>query len=81
MALRTLSLFPDQLLHAAQSIYHDVVPARSLGISTVWVNRESARPGIGAVRGSAARAVEPRADVEVSDLARLAAIAVTSGQG
>ena len=49
MALRTLALSPDCLLHAGQSIYHDVVPARSLGISTVWVNRKSARPGIGAV--------------------------------
>jgi len=73
MALRTLALSPDRLLHAAQSIYHDVVPARSLGISTVWVNRESARPGIGAVRGSAALASEKRADLEVPDLASLTA--------
>ena len=54
IALSTLALSPDRLLHAAQSIYHDVVPARSLGISTVWVKRKSARPGIGAVRASAA---------------------------
>ena len=73
MALRTLALSPDRLLHAAQSIYHDVVPARSLGISTVWVNRKSARPGIGAVRRSAALASEKRADLEVPDLASLAA--------
>src|SRR5258708_7029532 len=52
MALRTLALTPDRLLHAAQSRYHDVAPARSLGISTVWWNRKSARPGIGAVRPS-----------------------------
>jgi len=77
MALRTLALSPDRLLHAAQSIYHDVVPARSLGISTVWVNRKSARPGIGAVRGSATLASENRADLEVSDLASLAAAVVT----
>ena len=32
-------------LHVAQSLYHDVVPARSLGIATVWVNRPSPRPG------------------------------------
>lgn len=67
MALRTLSISPDRLLHAGQSIYHDVVPARSLGISTVWVNRKSARPGIGAVRASAGRP-----DLEVPDLASLA---------
>jgi 2-haloacid dehalogenase len=80
MALRTLALSPDRLLHAAQSIYHDVVPARSLGISTVWVNRKSARPGIGAVRGSAALASEKRADLEVPDLASLAASVLTHAQ-
>jgi 2-haloacid dehalogenase len=77
MALRTLALSPDRLLHAAQSIYHDVVPARSLGISTVWVNRKSARPGIGAVRPSAALASEKQAELEVPDLASLAAAVMT----
>jgi 2-haloacid dehalogenase len=71
MALRTLALAPDRLLHAAQSIYHDVVPARSLCISTVWVNRKSARPGIGAVRASSGKP-----DLEVPDLASLAAAAM-----
>lgn len=80
MALRTLALSPDRLLHAAQSIYHDVVPAQSLGISTVWVNRKSARPGIGAVRGSSALASEKRADLEVPDLASLAAAVMRPAQ-
>jgi 2-haloacid dehalogenase len=75
MALRTLAISPDQLLHAAQSVYHDMVPARSLGISTVWVNRKSARPGIGAVRASAGRP-----DLEVPDLASLAAAVMTRAQ-
>jgi 2-haloacid dehalogenase len=69
IALRTLALSPDRLLHAGQSVYHDVVPARSLGISTVWVNRRSARPGVGAVRAS-----DGRPDLEVPDLASLAEI-------
>jgi 2-haloacid dehalogenase len=69
IALRRLALSPDRLLHAAQSIYHDVVPARSLGIASVWVNRKSARPGIGAVRASTGRP-----DLEVPDLAGLAEI-------
>ena len=73
MALRKLALPPSQLLHAGQSIYHDIVPARSLGISTVWVNRNSARPGIGAVRTSAAPAAQRFPDLEVRDLASLAA--------
>jgi 2-haloacid dehalogenase len=77
MALRELAISPDQLLHAGQSVYHDVVPARSLGISTVWVNRKSARPGIGAVRTSTAPIAEKRADLEVPDLAGLATAVLT----
>jgi 2-haloacid dehalogenase len=71
LALRTMAIPPDRLLHAAQSIYHDVVPAHSLGIASVWVNRKSARPGVGAVRAAAGRA-----DLEVPDVASLAALAV-----
>jgi 2-haloacid dehalogenase len=70
-ALRAMGLAPDRLLHAAQSIYHDVVPASSLGIASVWVNRKSARPGVGAVR-----AASGRAQLEVPDVATLAALAV-----
>ncbi len=80
MALRELGIPPDRLLHAAQSIYHDVVPARSLGISTAWVNRKSVRPGIGAVRVSASVAAEKQPDLEVPDLSSLAAM-TTLAQG
>ena len=69
LALRTMGLAPDRLLHVVQSIYHDVVPAQSLGIASVWVNRKSARPGVGAVRAAAGRA-----DLEVPDVASLAAL-------
>lgn len=71
MALRRLGILPEQLLHSGQSIYHDVIPAQSLGISAVWVNRKSARPGVGAVRAAAGNP-----DLEVPDLATLAAMAV-----
>jgi len=71
LALQTLGVEPSHLLHAAQSIYHDVIPAQSLGISAVWVNRQSARPGVGAVR-----AASGQPDLEVPDVATLAALAV-----
>lgn len=74
LALATLAISPHHLLHVAQSIYHDVAPARSLGIATVWVNRKSARPGIGAVRTSTGLP-----DLEVTDLASLAAMTRTHG--
>jgi 2-haloacid dehalogenase len=28
-----------EIIHVANSIYHDIIPARQLGILTVWVNR------------------------------------------
>ena len=46
----------SQWLHVAQSVYHDVIPARSLGISTVWVNRPSSRPGSGAAKAATGQA-------------------------
>ena len=71
LALKRLGLAPDQALHVGQSLYHDVAPAKSLGIATVWVNRPSPRPGAGA-----ARTADGKPDLEVSDLATLADIAL-----
>jgi 2-haloacid dehalogenase len=71
LALQALGVEPSQLLHAGQSVYHDVIPAQSLGISAVWVNRRSARPGLGAVRVATGKP-----DLEVPDVATLAALAV-----
>jgi len=58
---------PRHWLHIGQSIYHDVIPAQSLGISTVWVNRPSPRPGAGAAKAAAGKP-----DIEVPDLTTLA---------
>ncbi|PYX28913.1 MAG: haloacid dehalogenase type II [Acidobacteria bacterium] len=71
LALQKLGIERSQLLHVGQSIYHDVIPAQSLGIRTVWVNRTSARPGVGAVR-----AASGKPDLEVPDVASLADLAV-----
>jgi 2-haloacid dehalogenase len=71
VALERMELAPERLLHAGQSVYHDIVPAHSLGIASVWVNRKSARAGIGAVRPAAGRPT-----LAVPDLASLAALAV-----
>jgi 2-haloacid dehalogenase len=37
-----------QLLHVAQSLFHDHVPARREGLPSVWINRRHDRPGWGA---------------------------------
>lgn len=36
------------LLHVAQSLYHDHVPAKREGLPSVWINRRHDRPGWGA---------------------------------
>jgi 2-haloacid dehalogenase len=43
-----LGIGDGRLLHVAQSLYHDHVPAKRAGLSTVWINRRHARPGWGA---------------------------------
>jgi 2-haloacid dehalogenase len=69
LAQKRMGISPNRWLHVGQSIYHDVVPAKSLGISTVWVNRPSPRPGSGAAKAAGAQP-----DVEVPDLQTLAAL-------
>jgi 2-haloacid dehalogenase len=43
-----LGIERSQLLHVAQSLFHDHVPARRLGLTSVWINRRRNRPGWGA---------------------------------
>jgi 2-haloacid dehalogenase len=46
--LETMGLRKEQILHTAQSLYHDVVPAKSMGLKTAWINRRKGRAGAGA---------------------------------
>ncbi len=71
LALSRVKAPAHRVLHVGQSLYHDVVPAQALGLATVWVNRPSARPGVGAVKQAQATP-----DVTVSSLAELADLAL-----
>jgi 2-haloacid dehalogenase len=70
LAEQRLGVPRPQWLHLGQSIYHDVIPAQSLGVATVWVNRASPRPGAGAAKAAAGKA-----DLEVADLQTLVRLA------
>jgi len=70
LAEQTISVPRSQWLHVGQSIYHDAIPAKSLGVATVWVNRPSPRPSAGA-----AKAASSQPDLEVPDLRSLAELA------
>ena len=47
-ALADLGVAPGRLLHVAQSLFHDHVPAKRRGLPTVWIDRRHDRPGWGA---------------------------------
>jgi 2-haloacid dehalogenase len=53
---RRLGIAQGRLLHVAQSLFHDHVPANAIGLPSVWINRRHERPGWGATP-------EPSADV------------------
>lgn len=68
-ALRRIGEPKTHVVHVAQSRYHDIAPARALGLRTVWVNRASAVPGVG-VAPPPPPDSEP--DLTVRDLSALA---------
>jgi len=54
---RELGVGSGRLLHVAQSLFHDHVPAKSMGLPTAWIDRRGARHGWGATP-------QPRVDVQ-----------------
>ncbi|MCU1287192.1 MAG: haloacid dehalogenase, type [Acidobacteriales bacterium] len=70
-ALNRIGLPKEKILHVAESIFHDVIPARELGLRSVWVNRRAARGGVGASMNAVGTP-----DLEVPDLETLAGLAV-----
>lgn len=71
LALERIGRPKDKVLHVAQSLFHDIVPTRALGIKSVWVNRRASQPGPGATKPS--NAIH---DLEVTSLRALADLAV-----
>ena len=66
LALNKIGAPKEQLLHVAESLFHDIVPARALGIKNVWVDRSKGK------RGRASRTADVKPDLEVRDLKTLA---------
>ena len=78
-ALERIGLPTGRVLHAAQSLRHDIAPAKELGLAAVWVNRRKLARGAADAAGSAGSAgVEP--DAEVPDLASLVSLLGHDGQ-
>jgi 2-haloacid dehalogenase len=66
-AMAKMKVPKERIVHAAQSRFHDIAPARALGIACVWVNRRHDQDGEGATAPSNAKP-----DLEVPDLKTLA---------
>jgi 2-haloacid dehalogenase len=67
VAIGRMGVGRERVLHAAESLFHDVLPAKEMGLSTVWVHRRTGKEGFGATPPADA---EP--DLEVPDLKTLA---------
>jgi 2-haloacid dehalogenase len=67
LAFDRIGLPQNKILHVAQSLFHDIAPAKALGVSTVWVNRRHGKKGFGATPPAQAQP-----DLEVPDLQTLA---------
>ena len=63
-----LGIARDKILHVAQSLYHDIAPARTLCLANVWVDRQTGR-GTGMTPPT-----DARPDLRVTNLEELAAI-------
>lgn len=48
LLFRTVDVPRERILHVAQSLYHDHMPAKSLGMTTAWIDRRHDKAGFGA---------------------------------
>jgi 2-haloacid dehalogenase len=57
----------ERILHVAQSLFHDHVPAKALGMTTVWIDRRHGKAG-----GGATPPADAQPDATFADLASFA---------
>ncbi|MBM3541089.1 MAG: haloacid dehalogenase type II [Alphaproteobacteria bacterium] len=68
--LARLGVARDEVLHVAQSRFHDIAPAGRLGLATCWIDRRTGKAGRGAA--VAPEGPPPVADFTFRSLAELA---------
>ena len=61
---------PGEILHVAESLFHDHVPAQAAGLASCWIHRRHAQPGFGATLDPGVR---PRTDFVFHSLADMVA--------
>lgn len=70
--LAEMGITKPEVLHVAQSLFHDIAPAKALGLSTCWVDRRGRA-------GGATPEADARPDLTVGSLEELAAMAERAG--
>jgi 2-haloacid dehalogenase len=70
LAFERVDVPRERILHVAQSLFHDHVPAKQLGMTTVWVDRRRGREGSGATPPA-----EAQPDLAVPDMRSFADLA------
>ncbi|MDP8904806.1 MAG: haloacid dehalogenase type II [Chloroflexota bacterium] len=73
LALKAIGRPADRIMHVAQSLYHDHVPAAACGLATAWIDRRRGRPGSGATPPAVASP-----DITSPDLAGFAELALAA---
>jgi 2-haloacid dehalogenase len=71
LMLERIGLPRERIVHVAQSLYHDQVPAQRLGLRTAWIHRRHGRAGFGATP-----AADAAPDLTVPDLRAFADLAL-----
>jgi 2-haloacid dehalogenase len=71
LAFERIDVPRERILHVAQSLYHDHVPAGALGLATAWIDRRGDKPGFGATPPASATP-----DVVAPDMASFADLAL-----
>lgn len=74
VAFERIGVPRERILHVAQSLFHDHVPAKALGLTTVWVDRRHDKAGFGATPEAVATP-----DLTVPDMRTLADLALAGG--
>lgn len=70
---KALGVGKRDILHTAQSLFHDIVPAKSSGLRTMWIDRRKGVPGWGATPAPP-NMEAARPDFEASSLAEFVAL-------
>jgi 2-haloalkanoic acid dehalogenase type II len=67
--LATAGIGKTQILHTAESLFHDHVPANAVGLASAWIHRRHAQGGFGATTPPADM---PRVDFKFNSMTELA---------